>query len=240
MTKAHRTKIIFGCFLCFIIFVFSIQVVDGYSETFTGSLYTHGTSAFSFCRLEAGDRIEASFTLSNLGPYKDTWPEEPNNIISYNAYFRVNISFGLKEETGPSMPSRILNFTNTKGDSFSYTAFKSGLYMITSDCSSKNGLVDAKDPVLTINYDIIKAETPVPSTPPTPTPSPTIQPTRFSQTQSESFPPDYIFGFLVAILLVIIISIVLIFRRRRKANAYPQRTKDERTKFMPPQLKVYN
>jgi hypothetical protein len=215
MIEAHRTKIICGCLLCFLIFVFSIQMVDGYSQTFTRSL--SGTSASYFCKLQAGDRIEASFTLSNLGPYKETWPEEPNNIISYNAYFRVSISFGLKEETGPSMPSRILNFTNTKGDSFSYTASKSGLYMITSDCSSRNGLVDAKDPVLTINYDIIKAETPVPSTPSTPTPSPTIQPTLSSEIQSKSFPSVYIVGLFI-VILAIASSVLLLFRRRSKAH----------------------
>ncbi|MCW4030438.1 MAG: hypothetical protein NWE92_12425 [Candidatus Bathyarchaeota archaeon] len=227
MARTPKIKVIICCLLWFIILISGLEIVDGYSETYTRTLQAryrgYMDEAFTLCKLQTGDRIEASFTISNLGPYTATVPNDPNLIISRDAYYKFNISFAFEEERGTT-PRSILNFPDTKGDSFSYTASKSGMYWIHYWYSG-GVYVDAKDPEFTINYDIIKAQTPAPITP-TPTvqstASPTTQPTTASQIQSETYPQVYIFSFVVAILLAIGALIVVLFGRRRKAKLHSQ------------------
>ena len=176
MKKTSALTITFVCFLSVVIVMSGIRLADGYSETET--LWAHGVGGFSICELEAGDRLEMSFSLANMGPYIAMVPEM-NIIATREAYYSVNLSFTLG-------PEKIVNFDNTRGDSFSYTALKSGIYSIGYRCEGGYGFVDAKDPVITIKYEIIKAETSTPNTP-APTPSSTMHPTSFYNSTSNFF-----------------------------------------------------
>ncbi len=194
MKKVPKSTITLVCVLFVTMAMPEIQMADGYSETHT--LWAHGVGGFSICELQAGDRLEMSFSLANMGPYIAMVPEM-NIIATREAYYSVNLSFVLG-------PEKIVNFDSTRGDSFSYTALKSGLYSIGYRCEGGYGFVDAKDPVITINYDIIKAETPTPNTS-APTPSSTIQPTPSPIMQPQSFSAICVTG-IIAVLLIIIHS----------------------------------
>ena len=79
-------------------------------------------------------------------------------------------------------------------------------------------MIDAKDPVITINYDIIKAQTPTPITPaPTeqPTASPTIQPTSSPITQPESISMLYTAGIAALIILGVATIAITILKTRK-------------------------
>jgi hypothetical protein len=210
--KKTPISVVTICVFFLIMLMPEIPMVEGYSVT--NQLHRNGGGGFILCELQPGDHIAASFSLSNMGPYTETWPEDPDFIVTLDAFYSINISFGLPGND-------ILNFANIKGDSFEYTAVKSGRYTISHLCESDNGLLDAKDPIITINYYIIKAKTPTPLTP-TPTIQPpassTIQPTLSSEIQSEPSSAVYIVGFLGALLLAITVSILLLFRRKAKAN----------------------
>lgn len=191
--------------LAFLLFVSmampEIQLADCYSETQT--LWAHGVGGFPVCELHAGDRLEMSFSLANMGQYVAMVPEM-NIIATREAYYSVNLTFGLGLE-------KIVTFDNSRGDSFSYTALKSGLFSIGYRCEGGYGFVDAKDPVMTINYDIIKAETPAPSNP-APRPSSTIQPSPSSVMQPQVFSAVYtavILALLILAIAIIAITIVI-------------------------------
>jgi hypothetical protein len=213
--KKMRISVITLCVFFLIMLMSEIQMVEGYSVT--NQLTRGGVGGFILCELQAGDHIAASFSLSNMGPYTETWPEDPDYIVARDVFYSMNISFGLPGQD-------ILNFPDTRGDAFEYTAIQGGHYTINYHCKSDNGLLDAKDPVITINYEIIKAKTPIPlTTTPAiqPPASSTIQPTPSSEIQSGSLSSVYIFGFLGAIILTLIVSIALLLRRGPKADNQP-------------------
>jgi hypothetical protein len=124
-----------------------IGVVNATSKTYELELVPGAYQLDLWVDLRKGDRIRCSFTVSNLGPYKDSFYGR-NGTGS----FCVNVKFVLKVMDRPEQV--IGDFANTKGDSFNYVAPYAGVVEINTYCSGGEFFQDAKNPVLTINYEI--------------------------------------------------------------------------------------
>jgi hypothetical protein len=128
----------------------SFQVANGTSQTF--ELVPEAFQGITSFELQVGDRIEGSFTFSNLGPYRSlldgTW-------VTYW------IDVWLLDPEG----EKILTYTHTSGDSFNYTVLDWGDYNLGAYCSSNAFLQGAKYPEMTINFEIVKAVMPEPASP---------------------------------------------------------------------------
>ncbi len=132
------------------VFIVSFKTVNGTIMTFqlTPEAY-QGVYTFE---MQVGDRLEGSFTLSNLGPYRyllnGQW-------VSY----WINVWFSDPEG------EVILNYTHTSGDSFNFTALDWGNYQLQVFCSGNAFFEGAKDPEMMINFEVIEAEMPQPPNP---------------------------------------------------------------------------
>jgi hypothetical protein len=143
----------------------TVQNGNRFSQTF--ELNQGVYSGIADFDLQVGDRVEGSFSVSNLGPYErmlsngtsyeqvDVWCEDPNGHSIFNV---------------SATPSE--NSFN-----FSFTAQKQGLYRMWTFSGAMDYLKNPKNPAMTLSYDIINATTTPSPTQPTPSPSPTQQPT---------------------------------------------------------------
>jgi len=115
-----------------------IAVYAEYSETFTLSPLT---PIVRNVELQKDDRFVGSFTINNLQTWENMWGTQ-----SYE------ISVTVKDPKGQV----VLSYTKTKGDSFDYTAFYSGVYTIQFYCGISyippSGI---ENPQATLNYNII-------------------------------------------------------------------------------------
>jgi hypothetical protein len=179
-----------------------IQTAYGFSQTseLNQGVYTLGIAVFN---LQAGDQVEGSFSVSNLGPYPlgplalatghsgtsyevvEVWVEGPNRQIIFNY------------SATPSMNSFNFNFT----------ANEKGIYSMSTFSGAMDYLKDAKNPVITINYNIINATA-------QPSPSPSVStplPTPSSNTDGKI--SQLILPLIAAAVLAIVIISVLLFRK---------------------------
>ena len=146
MKKIFAIEAALACFLIVAVNTPGV-LVDAFSDS--QIIHPNCYGGFPLCELQAGDRIDVSFSISNLGPYNVAFPDS-STLTPQQVYYSVNISLGLGREY-------LLNFPNTRGDSFSYTALKHGYYAIDYYCEEGPRWVDAKNPVITVNYNITEA-----------------------------------------------------------------------------------
>lgn len=124
------------------------QVVYATSETFPLS---PATPIIRNVELQKNDRFVGSFTIKNLQTWKNAWGETQSLLVS------VTI-------TDPK-GQVVLSYTKTKGDSFDYTAFYSGVYTIRFSVGigymPPSGI---EYPQATLNYNVVKPSQSAPST----------------------------------------------------------------------------
>jgi len=129
----------------------SIQVAHCFSQVF--QLVPEAYQGISSFELQVGDRVEGSFSLNNLGPYRDLLHN--GKLASY----WIDVWFSDPEG------NVIMNFTHTSGDSFNYTALNWGTFEIWAFCSGNAFFENPKNPEMTLNFDIVKAKMPEPANP---------------------------------------------------------------------------
>jgi hypothetical protein len=160
MKKILKITLILALLFSITIGMPSIQVACGFSQTFElgQGVYT-GITAFN---LQVGDHVEGSFSVSNLGPYE--------RLFGSGTSYEV-VDLWCKDPNGQT----VLNFSATPSENsfnFSFTAHEQGSYHIWTFSGAMDYIKDAKNPVLTLNFDIVEAKTP----PPSPTPLPNQEP----------------------------------------------------------------
>lgn len=123
----------------------NIEIVKATPETYELELIPQAYQWDPLVDLRKGDRIRGSFTVSNLGPYKDL-------LYGGNGTFWVNVKFVLNvmDRSG----QMIGDFVNTSGGSFNYVAPYAGVVELNTFCSGGAFFLNASYPVLTINYEI--------------------------------------------------------------------------------------
>ncbi len=115
-----------------------ITVYAESSETFPLSPLT---SIVRNVELQKDDRLVGSFTINNLQTWENIWGTQ-----SYE------VSVTVKDPKGQV----VLSYTKTKGDSFDYTAFYSGVYAIHFYCGfSYNPPSGIENPQATLSYNVI-------------------------------------------------------------------------------------
>lgn len=128
-----------------IVVIPNIEIVKSTSETYKLQLIRQAYQWNPLVELRKGDRIKGSFTVSNLGPYKDL-------LYGGNGTFWVNVKFELNVMDRPGQV--IGDFVNTSGSSFDYVAPHSGVVEINTFCSGGAYFLNASTPVLTLDYEI--------------------------------------------------------------------------------------
>ena len=151
MKKILKLTLILATLFSITVVMPSIQVAHGFSQAF--QLVPEAYQGISSFELQVGDRVEGSFSLSNLGPYRDLLHN--GQLASY----WINVWF-LDPEGNV-----IMNFTHTSGDSFNYTALNWGTYEIWAFCSGNAFFENPKNPEMTLNFEIVKAKMPEPANP---------------------------------------------------------------------------
>jgi hypothetical protein len=154
--KTSAQTLILALLLFLILDMPSLQVTNGYSQTF--QLTPETFSSRPLVELQVGDRIEGSFLISNLGPYR-------NMLNGESVYYWIGVDF--KNPNGQT----ILNYTNypegrsSFGSSFNYTAVDWGDYSLWIFCGGNFAFENAKYPEMTIDFTIVKAKMPEPPNP---------------------------------------------------------------------------
>jgi len=123
-----------------LLFVTLNQVVYAASETFPLS---PGTSIVRNVKLQKNDRLVGSFTIANLQTWKNLWGQTQS----------YEVSVTVKDPNGQV----VLSYTKTSGDSFTYTAFYSGVYTIRFyvDRITLSPPSEIKNPEVTLNYNVV-------------------------------------------------------------------------------------
>jgi hypothetical protein len=130
----------------------SIQLVNATSETF--KLFPGGILGKHLIDLQKGDHIEGNFSISNLGPYKNTLTGEMQT-------YQINVKLIFKS-INQSLHT-IQEYNRTSGDFFNYTALNPGSISQWTYCSGREFLLNANTPEITFDYEI------EPTSPPTTT-----------------------------------------------------------------------
>jgi hypothetical protein len=97
--------------------------------------------------LYPGDRVEGSFSFSNLGPYVSKFDGQLQ-------FVGVEVSIDGPEWTN------IIKFEDTTGDSFNFTASTWGVYRLWAFCGATWHLENPKTPQIILDYEIIPAKVP--------------------------------------------------------------------------------
>lgn len=129
-------------------FQLAAQVVDATtSETFPLALYT---PIIRNVELQKNDHLVGDFTITNI----PTWTNIMGQVQGYSC------SVTIFDPNGQV----VLRYTNTKGASFDYTAFYSGIYKIQFDVGSEyyppSGV---GNPMATLNYSVLASSSFEPS-----------------------------------------------------------------------------
>jgi hypothetical protein len=146
--KTSAQTLILTLLLFLILGMPSLQVTNGYSQTF--QLTPETFSSRPLVELQVGDRIEGSFLISNLGPYR-------NMLNGESVYYWIGVDF--KNPNGQT----ILNYSNyPKGESsfagsFNYTAVDWGDYSLWIFCGGNFAFENAKYPEMTIDFKVLEA-----------------------------------------------------------------------------------
>ena len=134
--------LIFLILVCLLATTPCFQGVKGVSQTFElGQGVYSGVADFD---LQVGDRVEGSFSISNLGPYERLFG-------SGTSYEVVDVWF-----VDPSGQT-ILNYSATVRNFFNFTAQTWGLYRMWAFSGALDYLKNAKNPEMTLDYKIINA-----------------------------------------------------------------------------------
>lgn len=126
----------------------SSQLVNATSKTI--KLLPGGISGTHIIELQKGDQIEGSFTISNLGPYKNTLNGE---MQTYEINVKLIFHSNQTHQT-------ILEYNRTSGGFFNYTAPNTGNISQWTYCSGRELLLNANTPEITFNYEIEPTPTP--------------------------------------------------------------------------------
>ena len=112
------------------------------SETFPLSILTTITRNVE---LQKNDQLTGSFTITNLQTWKNGWGETQS----------YSVTVTILDPKGQV----VLQYAKTKGDSFDYTAFYSGVYtiqfLVGFEYLPPSGI---KNPQATLNYDVSTPE----------------------------------------------------------------------------------
>jgi Concanavalin A-like lectin/glucanases superfamily len=151
MKKTSTLTLILASLIFLMAFVPSIQAANGSSQTFqlTPEAYQGIVPPIE---LQTGDRLEGSFLISNLGPYK-------------NLLFGTWDSYWINVELQDPDGQVVMNYTHTSGGSFNYTAFNWGVYKFWVFCSGSAFFQGAQNPEMTLDYNVVKAAMPEPANP---------------------------------------------------------------------------
>lgn len=148
MKRLKNLPIYLSVFLFLVII--NLQVVYATSETLTLSVPpTNPTTRV--VELQKGDRLVGYYTLTNL----QTW------TTGYGAttYFLAVL---ILDPMG--QPVHICSPRDTKGDSFDYTAWTSGVYKIQFEvCFDNTPPSGIENPQATLNYNVVSASQSIPS-----------------------------------------------------------------------------
>jgi len=111
MKKALALTLILASLLFLIVAVPSFQVANCTSQTF--QLVPEAYQGQSLVELQVGDRIEGSFIINNLGPYRSFFDGK---------WVTIWVNVEILDPEGKV----VLNYTRTSGGSFNYTAISWG------------------------------------------------------------------------------------------------------------------
>ena len=142
--------------LLFLVVVQNFQLTNASSKTF--QLVPEAYQGISQIELQVGDRLEGSFTIRNLGPYRSL-------LSGDSVYYWINVDF--QNPDGQT----VLNYTNypnggtTFSCSFNYTAVDWGVYNVAVFCGGNFAFEKPKTPEMALNFDIVKAKMPEPPNP---------------------------------------------------------------------------
>jgi hypothetical protein len=139
-----------GVGLVFLVLLVNVPSAFATSESFGVAPSTFLTNPIvRNIEMQKGEHLQGSFTVGNL----QSW----ENILGQELAYSVSVI--LTDPKGQT----ILNYANTKGASFNYTAFYSGIYTMKFSCSSDYVVPSSvPNPEITINYDVVPASIPTP------------------------------------------------------------------------------
>jgi hypothetical protein len=154
MKKTSKLILALALLFCIITAIPTFQTAHGFSRTIelNQGVYTGGIAVFN---LLVGDHVEGSFQVSNLGPYE--------RLFGNGASYEV-VDVWVNDPNGHS----ILNFSSTPSENsfnFNFTAHEQGLYEMWAFSGALDYLKEAKNPIMTLNYEIIEAKLPYPPNP---------------------------------------------------------------------------
>ena len=134
--------------LFFLIFMVSplVSTVNGYSQTF--ELNQGVYSGIANFDLQIGDHIEGYFSVSNLGPYQ--------RLFGSGTSYEVVDVWIIDPNGHPPNGNSILSFNATPSKNtfnFNFTAQEQGTYQMWTFSGAMDYLQNAKNPVMTLNYE---------------------------------------------------------------------------------------
>jgi hypothetical protein len=161
--------------------IINLQIVYANSESFQLPPFNPITRNVE---VHENERLVGSFSVSNLQTWQNGWGDTQSYSVS------VTI-FDPKGQT-------VLSYTNTKGDSFDYTAFYSGVYTIRFSSGFEyippSGI---QNPQININYNVISnSQT-----------EPTQSPTGDTPNQSILLPIVILFSVIVSVIIILVYSL---------------------------------
>jgi hypothetical protein len=151
--KKIKAALCLTTLLCIVLLTSMISSVQGVSQTY--ELNQGVYSGLIDFDLQVGDQVEGSFLVSNLGPY--------DCVFSSGTSYEVVDVWVIPPSGAPPNGNAILNFTatpNAASFNFNFTAKDNGTYHFYTFSGAMDYLVNAKNPSITINYEIITTTAP--------------------------------------------------------------------------------
>ena len=172
--------------------IINLQVVWATSETFP---LPPLSSITRNVELQKNDRLVGSFTITNLQTWQNGWGDTQSYLVSVT----------ILDPKGQV----VLSYTRTKGDSFDYTAFYSGVYTIQFSVGIEylppSGI---ENPRATLNYNII-------------TSSQSTQPPSQSSSSLSGNLPIWIILTIIVGIVIFAITIIAYLETRSKGKIKP-------------------
>jgi len=138
--------------LSIIIILQSFQLANATSKT--NKLFPGGFHGTLITKVQKGDHIQGCFSISKIGPYKNTHTGE---IQTY----QINVKIVFFNSINQTIHT-IQEYNKTSEGIFNYTAPNQGNISHWTYCSSRRFLLDARTPEITFNYEIEPTPSPTP------------------------------------------------------------------------------
>jgi hypothetical protein len=129
------------------------NLVNATSITF--KLKPGGIFGKHITELQKGDNIEGTFSISNLGPYK-------NSLTGENQTYIINVKLIFFNSLNQTQQT-IQEYNKTSEGFFNYTAPDQGNISQWTYCSVREVLLNANTPEITFNYEIEPTLSPTPN-----------------------------------------------------------------------------